>query len=186
MAWLKALDWDSVLSTCKPRPSANSWKPLERNAGKLGGLNDFGTRNLQQAAVDGVGDGFLLHGAIDNDPGRSRPLLHWPSLKTGERRDFGENTKIYLYPSVGSKSGKVLFPNDLPLPEDVKHLLSYLEMNRRIVKLENANTAFQYITSEKVIELIEQASPELCDFIHPKVEQIIKEKQLFGYGIKKK
>lgn len=99
-------------------------------------------------------------------------------------RMFSENMKIYIYPTVDHLTGKVIFPHDLPLPEDVHYLLKYLEMNRRIVKLTNAKTEYQYITTEKVNELMETASPELSDVIPAKVEEMIKSKKLFGYGSK--
>lgn len=99
-------------------------------------------------------------------------------------RMFSQNMKIYIYPTVDQITGKVIFPNDLPLPEDVHYLLKYLEMNRRIVKLQNAKTEYQYITTDRVNELMETASPELSEVIPQKVEEIIKTKELFGYGTK--
>lgn len=99
-------------------------------------------------------------------------------------RMFSKNMKIYIYPTVDHEKNKVIFPNDLPLSEDVHYLLKYLEMNRRIVKLQNAKTEYQYITTEKVNELMESASAELSDVIPAKVEEIIKKKKLFGYGSK--
>ena len=41
---------------------------LERDAGELGGLNHFGPGNFQKSAIDRMSNGFLLYGAIDNDP----------------------------------------------------------------------------------------------------------------------
>lgn len=99
-------------------------------------------------------------------------------------RMLGENIKIYIYPSVDHASGRVIFPNDLHLPDDVYHLLKYLEMNRRIVKLENAKTEYQDITSEKVIELIEHSSPELSEVVPQEIEKMIRDNKLFGYGTK--
>ncbi len=40
---------------------------LERDPGELGGLHDLGPSDLQQSAIDRMGDGFLLNGAVDDD-----------------------------------------------------------------------------------------------------------------------
>jgi hypothetical protein len=41
---------------------------LERDPGELGGLHDLAPGDLQEPAIDRVGDGFLLDGAVDDDP----------------------------------------------------------------------------------------------------------------------
>ena len=41
---------------------------LQGNPSVLGGLDDLGPSDLQKSAIDGMGDRFLLDGAIDNDP----------------------------------------------------------------------------------------------------------------------
>ena len=41
---------------------------LQGDADALGGLHDLGARDLQQAAIDRMGDGFLLDSGVDNDP----------------------------------------------------------------------------------------------------------------------
>ncbi len=94
-------------------------------------------------------------------------------------------TKIYIYPSIDHETGNIIYPNDLNLEDDVQHLLNYLQMNRRIVKLNKASAEYQKITTDLVLEHIETASDELQSLLPEKVLELVKAKQLFGYGSKK-
>ena len=96
-------------------------------------------------------------------------------------RFFIRNMKLYIYPSVDSELGKVIFPEDMELSENVEHLLKYLENNDKILRLRSAKSEFHSITNRVVEELIESGSPELGDYIPRKILAIILEKGLFGY-----
>lgn len=96
-------------------------------------------------------------------------------------RLFIQNIKLYIYPSVGRTQEKVVFPRDMDLPENVVHLLKYLENKDKILRLESANSEYHCITNRMVDELIECGSPELGDYIPQKILEIILDKGLFGY-----
>ena len=70
------------------------------------------------------------------------------------RKLFAQKTKVYLYPSLDANSRLPLLLRDAELPKDIQSIIEYLELNRKIVLLNNAQTRYLSISSEEVARLI--------------------------------
>jgi hypothetical protein len=89
--------------------------------------HDFGACNLQQAAIDRVSDGFLLHGGIDDDPLELR-RAHRPGfyrrveggLEKFLDAGFADGcTKSANLGYIAGKSRRVVFLTTKVLPHDI-------------------------------------------------------------------
>lgn len=101
---------------------------------------------------------------------------------------FSDNMKLYVYPTISSVAiddptkGDVLLTTDnLPLPEDLKDLYSYLKKNRRIIDIKHAKRDWLYINSRYVLRMIKNNIPGWEKMVPRYVEDQIKSKGLFGY-----
>jgi hypothetical protein len=94
---------------------------------------------------------------------------------------FAQKTKIYLYPSLDSKTGMPMLLSDAGLPEDIQHVINFLQANRKILVLSNAETRYLSISGEEVANLIASNNPSFANFVPSLVADIIKDKGLFGW-----
>lgn len=94
---------------------------------------------------------------------------------------FQENVKLYLYPSLDTKTGNVIFPEDIKYPPATQCIWDYLLHMRRVVTLREVSVKHLGITTELVTKLIETGDEKLCDYLPEKVMDEIVRKELFGY-----
>ncbi len=96
-------------------------------------------------------------------------------------RLFGNNVKMYLYPSTRVVEGTVTQFENMPLPEHLQPLQEYLIRNNRIQNLKYNDPKFLSINSEEVLKMIKSNEPGWEEFVPGIVANFIKEQALFGY-----
>ena len=95
---------------------------------------------------------------------------------------FTRDIKIYLYPFKPSDNSEFLNSTNIPIHPRVKALYQYLFFNKRIIDLEY-NEEVLSIFSRKVLQLLHDNKQGEWEHMVPEgVDEIIKEKCLFGYN----
>jgi hypothetical protein len=88
---------------------------------------------------------------------------------------------MYTYPSQPDPNGPVQQIKDLDIHPRLKPLLDYLLNNRRVVDIQDFDREVLQIFSPEVLGMIKDGKKGWEDFLPPYVDEIIKEKELFGY-----
>jgi len=97
---------------------------------------------------------------------------------------FTRDVKIYLYPFKPSDSSELLNSSNIPIHPRVKALYEYLHINKRVEDLK-CNEDVLKIFSREVLQLIKNNKEGKWEHMVPEgVDEIIKEKCLFGYNCK--
>ena len=95
---------------------------------------------------------------------------------------FTRDIKIYLYPFKPSDDSEFLNSTNIPIHPRVKALYQYLFVNKRIIDLDY-NEEVLSIFSRKVLHLLHENKQGEWEHMVPEgVDEIIKEKCLFGYN----
>ena len=95
---------------------------------------------------------------------------------------FTRDIKIYLYPFKPSNNSDFLNSTNIPIHPRVKALYQYLFVNKRIIDLDY-NEEVLSIFSRKVLQLLHENKQGEWEHMVPEgVDEIIKEKCLFGYN----
>lgn len=110
---------------------------------------------------------------------------YYTSLKGGILEAFGmlfaENMKMYVYPSIDEKTGKIRHSPDMVMPEDISYLYRHLMAARKILDITDINEKHLSIFSPMVLERINRKDPSWEELVPVYVANRIKEKKLFGY-----
>ena len=94
---------------------------------------------------------------------------------------FSNDLRMYTYPFQPDPNGPVQQIKDLDIHPRLKPLLDYLLNNRRVVDIQDFDKDVLQIFSPKVLGMIKEGKENWEDFLPPYVDEIIKEKELFGY-----
>ena len=95
---------------------------------------------------------------------------------------FTRDIKIYLYPFKPSNNSEFLNSTNIPIHPRLKALYQYLFVNKRIIDLDY-NELVLSIFSRKVLQLLHENKQGEWEHMVPEgVDEIIKEKCLFGYN----
>lgn len=104
-------------------------------------------------------------------------------------RLFPENVKFYVYPTLSTISldqrkpaGELLTSENIEIPEKIKPLFQYLINNRKIIDIKNVKKDRLYINSQYVLKMIRENIPGWEEMVPNYIEEVIKEKHLFGYS----
>ncbi len=95
---------------------------------------------------------------------------------------FGNNVKVYVYPSLKRGGEGIYTLEDIQVAPHLRHLLEFLKDNKKIKKIENANTNHLHIISDDILEMIEMGIDGWEKYVPKKIELAIKEKGLFGFS----
>jgi hypothetical protein len=96
-------------------------------------------------------------------------------------RLFRNNLRLYIYPYMDQKSGKLVTVNDVDVGESLRQLYGYLLSRRCIVQLQDANHTYLSIYSPDVLRKINSGNTEWESMVPPEVAHAIKTRGLFGY-----
>ncbi len=111
-------------------------------------------------------------------------------LKGGILEAFGklftENLKVYLYPGRQKQTHKILTSSNMPVEDDVRFLYQHLLNSGLIIDIKNYRKEILPFFSYKVLAKLNANDPEWEDMVPKYVSSFIKNKNLFGYGSKKK
>jgi len=94
---------------------------------------------------------------------------------------FNRDLKIFLYPYQPEEQEALLNSKNLKVHPRLKPLYQYLLYNRRIEDIEGFDPEILQIFSPDVLRKIREKEDGWEDMIPPYVDNIIKEKGLFGY-----
>ena len=93
---------------------------------------------------------------------------------------FTRDLKIYLYPYQPTVNDELLTSENIPITKKLIPLYDYLVKNRKIRDLEFDKSALQ-IFSRDILSKIKNNESDWVDGVPKGVDEIIKDKQLFGY-----
>lgn len=94
---------------------------------------------------------------------------------------FSRDLKILLYPWRDSKTKELWTSQSTPIHPRVKPLYNYLTFNKKIIDIEDYNEDVLSIFSTDALKRIKSGDENWEDMVPTFVDQIIKEKCLFGY-----
>lgn len=94
---------------------------------------------------------------------------------------FLNNVRLYVYPVISVKDRKLKHSSDLPIPKKIQFLYRHLVDNQEITDVQNYTEENLIIYSKTVLKMIHQSLPGWEKMVPKEVEDIIKEKKLFGF-----
>ena len=98
---------------------------------------------------------------------------------------FKNGAKLYVYPSLDKKTGKLFTVENLDIAPHLRHLYAHLVENKFIVDITNYNDHALKIYSGEVLAKIHAGDEALSQLIPPQIFEVIKSKNLFGWGQKR-
>lgn len=97
---------------------------------------------------------------------------------------FKNGAKLYVYPSLDKKTGKLFTVENLDVAPNLRHLYAHLVENKFIVNIPNYDADALKIYSSEVLAKIHAGDEALSQLIPPPIFEVIKAKKLFGWGQK--
>ena len=95
---------------------------------------------------------------------------------------FKNGAKLYVYPSLDKKTGKLTTVQNLDIAPHLKHLYQHLVDNQSIVDITNYNAEALKIYSGDVLSRIHSGDESVSQLVPPAIVEVIKSKKLFGWG----
>jgi hypothetical protein len=95
---------------------------------------------------------------------------------------FKNGAKLYVYPSLDKKTGKLFTVENMDVAPHLRHLYAHLLENKFIEDIGNYSPDALKIYSGDVLAKIHAGDETLTQVIPPQIFQVIKDKKLFGWG----
>lgn len=96
-------------------------------------------------------------------------------------RMFKQGLKLYVYPIIDEKSGKLITATQAEVAPNLRSLFQYLIDNRYIDEIRDYRKDFLSIYPPAVLAKLKSGDKTWEDMVPPEVAQIIKEREFFGY-----
>ena len=96
-------------------------------------------------------------------------------------RMFKHGLKLYVYPMIDEKTGKIVTANQTQVAPNLRSLFQYLIDNRYIAEIADYQRDFLRIYPAGVLAKLKAGDKSWEDMVPPEVAQIIKEREFFGY-----
>ena len=96
-------------------------------------------------------------------------------------RMFKQGLKLYVYPIIDEKSGKLITATQAEVAPNLRSLFQYLIDNRHIEEIRDYRKDFLGIYPPAVLAKLKSGDKTWEDMVPPEVAQIIKEREFFGY-----
>ena len=96
-------------------------------------------------------------------------------------RMFKHGLKLYVYPMVDDKTGKVVTATRVEVAPNLRSLFQYLIDNRYIEEIADYRKDFLRIYPATVLAKLKAGDDSWEEMVPPEVAQIIKEREFFGY-----
>ena len=97
---------------------------------------------------------------------------------------FKNGAKLYVYPSLDKKTGRLTTVENLEVASNLRHLYAHLVENRFIQNIAGYDAAALKIYSGELLAKIQAGDESLARLIPPQIFEAIRAKQLFGWGQK--
>jgi hypothetical protein len=94
---------------------------------------------------------------------------------------FKNGAKMYVYPSLDRKTGKLTTVENLEVAPNLRHLYAHLVENKFIENITHYDPAALAIYSSDVLDKIKRGDDSLVNLIPPPIFEVIKYKKLFGW-----
>jgi hypothetical protein len=94
---------------------------------------------------------------------------------------FKNGAKLYVYPSLDKKTGRLFTVENLDVAPHLRHLYAHLVENKFIDNITNYNADALKIYSGEVLAKIHSGDEALSKLIPPPIFEVIKAKKLFGW-----
>ena len=95
---------------------------------------------------------------------------------------FKNGAKLYIYPSLDKKTGQLTTAKNIEVPSHLRHLFAHLTENKFIEDITTYNPDVLKIYSGEVLAKIHSADESLSKLIPAPIFELIRAKQLFGWG----
>ena len=96
-------------------------------------------------------------------------------------RMFKHGLKLYVYPMIDEKTGKIITANQTQVAPNLRSLFQYLIDNRYIAEIADYQRDFLRIYPASVLAKLKAGDKSWEEMVPPEVAQIIKEREFFGY-----
>ncbi len=97
---------------------------------------------------------------------------------------FKNGAKLYVYPSLDRKTGKLTTVENMEVAPHLRHLYPHLVENRFVENIRNYNPDYQSIYSRDVLDKIKAGDASREKLVPPPIARVIKAKRLFGWNEK--
>jgi hypothetical protein len=97
-------------------------------------------------------------------------------------RLFSGPVKLYVYPRKNSEHAPLMTLENMPVPDNMKPLHSYFQINHLVEDLRGINPDNLKIHYSDLLKMIRSNDPTWETMVPPAVAQLIKDGKLFGYG----
>jgi len=97
---------------------------------------------------------------------------------------FKNGAKVYVYPSLDRKTGKLTTVENMEVAPHLRHLYAHLVENRFVENIRNYNPEYLSIYSRDVLEKIKAGDASWEKLVPPPIARVIKAKRLFGWSEK--
>ena len=94
---------------------------------------------------------------------------------------FKNSAKLYVYPSLDKKTGKLTTVENLEISPHLRHLYAHLVENKFIQNIAGYNPEALKIYSNELLAKIHAGDESLSQFVPPPIFEAIKAKKLFGW-----
>ena len=98
---------------------------------------------------------------------------------------FKNGAKLYVYPSLDKKTGRLTTIENLEVAPSQRHLYAHLVENKFIEDITGYNAQALKIYSSELLAKIHSGDESLAQLIPPQIFEVIKAKKLFGWEQKK-
>lgn len=95
---------------------------------------------------------------------------------------FKNGAKLYVYPSLDRKTGRLTTVQNLEVAPQFRHLYQHLIENQNIVDITSYNAESLKIYSGEVLAKIHSGDESVAQLVPPAIVEVIKRKKLFGWG----
>jgi hypothetical protein len=97
---------------------------------------------------------------------------------------FKNDAKVYVYPSLDRKTGKLITLENMEVAPHLRHLFAHLVENRFVENIRNYNPDYLKIYASDVLAKIKAGDVSWEKLVPPPIAQVIKTKGLFGWSDK--
>ena len=94
---------------------------------------------------------------------------------------FNRDVKVYVYPYKPDKQSELQTSENLEIQPRIKPLYDFFIFNKRIIDLDDYNKDYLNIFSRHILKMIKKRKTGWEIMVPTYVDNIIKEKSLFGY-----
>jgi hypothetical protein len=95
---------------------------------------------------------------------------------------FKNPARLYVYPSLDSRTGQVVTAEEFPVQPPLKHLYRHFLENGFIRGLRTYDPQLLRIIPHDVLGQIRSGDATWESFVPPQIVEVIKKDQLFGFG----